>query len=426
MSSNERKEYKFEEVTINYNNKRIPLSSKQRVEKQGKFNYYGAQGVIDNIDEYIFEGEYLLIAEDGANLETRNEDIARLTKKNEKFWVNNHAHIIRANEKADIRYLMYFLNSSDISGYVTGSAQPKLNKANLNSIKINLPEKKEQESIADILFSLDKKIEINNQINKKLEEIAQAIFKQWFIDFQFPNEDGEPYKSSGGEMVESELGMIPNDWKLGTFREYTDTVLGGDWGKENPQGNYTKEVYCLRGADIPEVREGKKGALPKRYILEKNYNNKKLSQGDLVVEISGGSPTQSTGRISYINEFMLNKYDADFVCTNFCRAITLNNKDVMEFFYFYWTHLYDLNIFFQYENGTTGIKNFDINTFLDKFLIVKPPKEVIYKFHNVVKSLLNTIQSNGSENIKLSETRDMLLPKLMSGEIRVLLQCKEN
>ncbi|MEL7597081.1 MAG: restriction endonuclease subunit S, partial [Clostridiaceae bacterium] len=114
MSSNRWKEYKFEELTINHNNKRIPLSSKQRAEKQGDFNYYGAQGVIDHIDEYIFEGEYLLIAEDGANLETRNEDIARLTKKNEKFWVNNHAHIIRANEKADIRYLMYFLNSSDI------------------------------------------------------------------------------------------------------------------------------------------------------------------------------------------------------------------------------------------------------------------------------------------------------------------------
>ena len=91
---------KLGEVTKVFNNKRIPLSSNQRKNKKGNFPYYGAQGVIDNIDEYIFDGKYILIAEDGANLETRKQPIARMTKQNEKFWVNNHAHIITSNEKS--------------------------------------------------------------------------------------------------------------------------------------------------------------------------------------------------------------------------------------------------------------------------------------------------------------------------------------
>ncbi|HEY2422204.1 MAG TPA: restriction endonuclease subunit S [Neobacillus sp.] len=332
----------------------------------------------------------------------------------------------KVNGRLDNKYLYYNLKKDDFFNFMTASAKgtkmPRGDKDAIMKYKINLPSLEEQKSIASILSSLDEKIETNNQINNKLEEMAQAIFKQWFVDFEFPNEDGEPYKSSDGEMVESELGSIPKGWELTTFRSFTRNVLGGDWGKENEQGNYQMAVNCLRGADIPEVSEGRIGSLPKRYILEKNYNNKKLNSGDLVVEISGGSPTQSTGRITYINDLMLNKYDQDFVCTNFCRAITLKDPMYMYYFYFYWKMLYDLNVFFQYENGTTGIKNFDINTFLDKFLIISPGKELIKRFDKVVKPLVDRIQMNGSENLKIAEIRDTLLPKLMSGEIRVPIE----
>lgn len=306
------------------------------------------------------------------------------------------------------------------------TGQTELSRVRLGeALKIKLPSLKEQKAIAHILSTIDERIEVNNEINKKLEEMAEAIFKQWFVDFEFPNEERKPYKSSGGEMVESEMGMIPAGWKVGTFRELTDIVLGGDWGKEVAQGNYKKEVFCLRGADIPEIRCGKYGAPAKRFILEKNYVNKKLNNGDLVVEISGGSPTQSTGRITYINEEILNRYDLDFVCTNFCRAITLNDSKVMEYFYFYWTYLYDLSVFFQYENGTTGIKNFDVNTFLDKYPIVIPPKCLLNKYHEIASQILATIQHNGLENLKLTNGRNLILPKLMSGEIRVPLNLEE-
>ncbi|MCD2348249.1 restriction endonuclease subunit S [Clostridium guangxiense] len=348
--------------------------------------------------------------------------VAKLDR--DKVAIAQRVLTLRGNEKYLINdYLRYYLMSSigqyQLKSRETGTTVTGIKQSEFRKVIIFIPSIEEQKSIAHILSTLDEKIELNNQINKTLESIAQEIFKHWFVDFEFPNKDGKPYKSSGGEMVKSEMGMIPKKWKTGKFIDFIDTILGGDWGKESLQGNYKKKVYCLRGADIPEVRCGNKGKLPKRYILEKNYKNKKLNSGDLVIEISGGSPTQSTGRITYITQEMFGKYDADFVCTNFCRAITLKNKDYMEYFFFYWQKLYDQNVFFQYENGTTGIKNFDINTFICDFDIIKPSKECIEKFSIFARAIIKKIQINGDENIKLSEIRDSILPKLMSGEIRV-------
>lgn len=338
----------------------------------------------------------------------------------EKCYLTNLAIKIDLDqEKILNQYLYYKFYLNNLRYLDSGSAQSQITIRDLEKIEISIPPLQEQKAIAKILSDLDEKIEINNRINKVLEEIAQTIFKRWFVDFEFPNENGEPYKSSGGETVESELGLIPKGWEVGKFRDYIETIVGGDWGKETPNGNYIKKVYCTRGADIPEIGVGKKANLPARYILGKNHMNKRLNSNDLVVEISGGSPTQSTGRITYINKEFLKKYDCDVVCTNFCRAITLKNKDTMAYFYFYWKYLYDQNIFFQFENGTTGIKNLDINSFIDNFLIVKPSESILKQYNIFVNVLLTKIQDNGTENSKINQIRDTLLPKLMSGEIRV-------
>ena len=256
--------------------------------------------------------------------------------------------------------------------------------------------------------------EVNNKINKTLEEMAQAIFKHWFVDFEFPNEDGEPYKSSGGEMVESELGPIPKGWEIGVFRDYISNTLGGDWGKDRSEDNYRIKVRCIRGADINEVVNGRKGNIPIRYILEKNYKTKSLEEGDLVVEISGGSPTQSTGRITFISEEILERYQDPLICTNFCRAIRLFNKNNMHFVYRYWEMLYSNNLFFNFENGTTGIKNLDINSFIERFIIVKPSESIIKNFTIIMESINKITQNNGVSNSSLESIRDTLLPKLMS------------
>ena len=172
------KEYRFDEVTINFDKKRVPLSSTQRKRIQGEYRYYGAQGVIDHINDFIFDGTYLLIAEDGENLKSKKQDIAQVVDG--QFWVNNHAHIVQGNELCDTRYLCYLLNSMDLSGYITGSAQPKLSQSNLNAVSVFLPPITIQKEIVEYLYILDKKIAVNIAINDNLEQQAQAIFSERF------------------------------------------------------------------------------------------------------------------------------------------------------------------------------------------------------------------------------------------------------
>jgi type I restriction enzyme S subunit len=230
--------------------------------------------------------------------------------------------------------------------------------------------------------------------------MAQAIFKSWFVDF-------EPFG-----------GVMPDEWREGTFSDVISATIGGDWGKDAPTGNNTQEAYCIRGADIPDVNAGNKGKMPIRYILPKNYAVKQLMVGDIVVEISGGSPTQSTGRCALITQSLLDRYDRGMVCTNFCRAV----KPLVgysSFTYFYWKYLYSESVMYSYENGTTGIKNLDISGFLGTEPIIIPPVEVVHQFTDTVGTLIDTVFANGLENETLATTRNVLLPRLMSGELSV-------
>ena len=315
--------------------------------------------------------------------------------------------------KVNPRIIKYYTHSQPyydwVKSFDTGATRGNINAQTFADMPIELPDRNIQDRIVSILSSLDAKIENNNKVNAKLEEIAQNLFKEWFVDFS-------PFMN--GKFVESELGLIPEGWRVGTLGEIIINTIAGDWGKDNEEGNFTFKVACIRGADIEDVKAGNKGKMPTRYILPKNFNAKHLEANDLVVEISGGSPTQSTGRICLISDSLLNRYDNALVCTNFCRAL----KPIPEysmFLYNIWQNLYDKGVMFLYENGTTGIKNLALNDLIAKQLVILPPKEITLKFNNLVASFEMVIQQNGIENEKLATIRDTLLPKLMSGEIEV-------
>jgi len=316
--------------------------------------------------------------------------------------VNQHVAIVRANpQKAVPSYLLYLLQHLKphlLSIGSSGGTRNALTKQMLENLEIDLASLEEQVKIGNTLSALDARIAENKKINHHLEQMAQAIFKSWFVDF-------EPWSDT-----------MPEDWREGTFSDIITITLGGDWGKETPIGNNTQEVYCIRGADIPDVNAGNKGKMPTRYILPKNYAAKKLNDGDIVVEISGGSPTQSTGRCALITHSLLKRYDRGMVCTNFCRAIKPMDG-YSAFMYFYLRYLYNQNVMFSYENGTTGIKNLDITGLLETEPIFIPPVEIIAQFNETVRTFIDTIFANGLESESLATTRDALLPRLMSGEI---------
>ena len=216
---------RFEELSINFDGKRRPVKESDR--RPGTFPYYGASGIVDRVDGYLFDGEYLLIAEDGENLRTRQTPIAFLATG--KFWVNNHAHIVAGNERADTRFLMYALRHIGIDTYLTGAVMPKLTQGNLNRIEVRHPPIREQRAISGVLGALDDKIEQNRQTAQSLERLAQAIFRTWFVDFEpvkakaagatsFPSMPQPVFDALPTRFVESAIGPVPEGWEVGPIK----------------------------------------------------------------------------------------------------------------------------------------------------------------------------------------------------------------
>lgn len=344
--------------------------------------------------------------------------VVKVQKEAEKSLLNQNAVRVRRLSDINQKYLFYTLKYKDFFDYIVGTAQGAANQASItqNDIKnytFFIPSLEEQKVIADTLSCIDNKIELNNNINKTQEEMAQAIFKSWFVDF-------EPFQD--WEFEDSEHGKIPKGWRVGTIGELISDTLGGDWGKETSQGNYVEEVTCIRGADIPEIALGKRGKPATRFILKKNLEKKQLLEGQIIIEISGGSPTQSTGRTALITKELIDMNDKPLICTNFCRALSLKKHNYSSFVYSMLQYLYNIDLFFIYENGTTGIKNLDTNNLFNKYEIVIPTDEILAEYKTVFSTLIKSIYKNGSESDMLSTVRDTLLPKLMSGEIRVPIE----
>ena len=388
------KEYRLGEVVNILDYKRIPLSSAERKTREGGFPYYGAQGIIDYIDDYIFDGTYLLIAEDGENLKSKKQDIAQLAHG--KYWVNNHAHIVESNGICDIRYLCYILNNIDLSGYITGSAQPKLNQANLSAISIILPSLNLQEQIADFISMFDNKIELNRRINDNLEQQAQALFKSWFVDF-------EPFKE--GKFVDSELGMIPESWRVCS----AETIFKINIGKTPPR----KEQQWFSNINNGNVKWISISDLGSNEIFiedSKEYLTKEaISKFNIIVV------PEDTILVSF-------KLTVGRVGISNCELTT--NEAVARFYlpksYFReYTYLSLKNYNYARLGSTSSIATAVNSKIIKNMKLLIPPVTIISEFSKRINPLFNAIRIYENEIRNLSKIRNTLLPKLMSGELKI-------
>ena len=386
------KKYKFGDIVNILDSKRIPLSATQRENRKGIYPYYGAQGIIDYIDDYIFDGTYLLIAEDGENLKSQKNNIAQIAIG--KYWVNNHAHIVESNGSCDIRYICYLLNKIDISGYITGSAQPKLNQANLQSIELSLPSLTYQKRIADYLDLFDSKIALNRRINDNLEQQAQALFKAWFVDF-------EPFKD--GKFVDSEMGMIPEGWKVGKLEDIAEVVGGGTPSKANALYFDKQCIPWITPKDlsIKKTKFISKGEID---ITEEGYMNssaKKIPKWSVLFS--------SRAPIGYIsiaeNELTTNQ--------GFKSVVPVKAGTCF-------LYLYLKENTKAIEAQATGSTFKEASGSLMKSLcVVIPPDSVFDYFEKTAFPFFST-QANVEREISiLSKARDFLLPRLMSGELKI-------
>ena len=199
--------------------------------------------------------------------------------------------------------------------------------------------------------------------------------------------------------------------------EIIDVFIAGDWGNESSSLETPHAVFCVRGADIVPISNNEFANIPLRYVSDRSFQQKLLQVGDIVIEKSGGSPTQSTGRAVYISEKLLSA-SKDVVCSNFCQSFRMKRRVFSEYFYYLWKNLYDNDNMFNFEGKTSGIKNFQIDVFLANHWF-EPLKELIEAFHAVVSKYHLMIDQNIIENNNLTKRREELLPLLMNGQASV-------
>jgi len=317
--------------------------------------------------------------------------------------------------RSDFLYYVFLGKQNELQENTTGSAIPHVDKKRITAMKIAAPKNpNKQRTIAKILSDLDEKIKLNQQMNKTLEAIGQAIFKHWFIDFEFPNEEGKPYKSSGGEIVYSEEleKEIPKSWKVGKLEDMLTISIGGDWG-EDKEFKDSIPVICLRGTDLQSLKEsGYSPEAPVRWITKTSLEKRQITSCDILI---GGSGLGPIGRSIYFHNAIKNLYDYPISYSNFCKKLNAKNQENAIYSEIIIENMYNSWEMSKYFTGTS-IPNLDANGLLTENIIV-PQDNLLKQFAQFVQLKLS--HHYKKENQTLSQIRDSLLSKLMSGEIRV-------
>ena len=352
--------------------------------------------------------------------------------------VNQHVAIIRTQpDVLDARFLRYVLVSPLMQDHLlalasAGATRNALTKAMIESLGIQAPLIEEQRAIAHILGTLDDKIALNRRANETLELMARTLFKAWFVDFEpvrakiecrwqrghsLPGLPAHLYDHFPDRLVESELGEIPEGWEHVPFGSLLESTIGGDWGTDIPENDHSEVVSIIRGTDFPDVSSGGIGKVPTRYTTAKKLASRQLQAGDIVLEVSGGSPTQPTGRSIFISDAILERFSNAVVCASFCRRFQPKSRFLGTLAFMHLQYLYAAGGTWEYQNQSTGIANFQTTRFLESEMVVMPSAGLLGVFAAQAQSLLEKMSNN--ENLALVKLRDTLLPKLISGELCV-------
>lgn len=342
-----------------------------------------------------------------------------LLKYNTPLMCSNFCCAIRIKPEWDPEYVYYYLRLIHKNRIFFNFEGKTSGIHNLDTdaayAAIDIPDisLKEQNSIARILRNVDSHLALNRKMNEELDSMIKQLFVHWFIQFDFPNSEGKPYKTSGGKMIYNEVMKrnIPDGWEIKQLSSLVDSQENGEWGEEEQTGN-SLAVNCVRGADINDLV----GA-PVRY-LPNNKKDKLLKEDDIIIEISGGSPTQATGRSNYVSKGILKMYNNLMTCSNFCKFIRIEDSKYATYFFFLWQLFYDNGNMFHYEGKTSGIKNLQIDSILAEYWCF-PDEKLVEKFHSIAKSVQAKIDNNKSKSKELNNVGDFLLPLLMNGQAKV-------
>ena len=391
MSDCDVKEFKLCELLKIYNGTKYDHLNK------GDIPLYGSGGLMSHVDEALYSGEAILLPRKGT--------LSNIMYVNESFWTVDTMYYAVVNDKlADAFYLYSYLSQLDLSNLDSGSTLPSMTKSAYESIVVKLPDLKIQKAVATILFNIRKKLETNNKINQELEAMAKTLYDYWFVQFDFPDQNGKPYKSSGGKMVYNpELKReIPEGWGVAKVEDIAQTGSGG-----TPKS--TNVSYYSNG-EIPWINSGELEQTvitsTSNFITEEGLNNssaKLFPSGTILVAMYGAT----AGKVSFLT-FEASTNQA--IC-----AIMLNDirmryylKNVIEDLYQYLVKL------------STGSARDNLSQDMIKNIkVVIPSNDILDRYYDFSNNIIKEITKKQQENEQLTQLRDWLLPMLMNGQVKV-------
>lgn len=322
---------------------------------------------------------------------------------------------LRLNDKTTFNpvFLNYLFKTSNFRknmiGTAVGANIQNLSQSRLGNCVVSVPSSISQTKIATFLLHYDNLIANYQQQIKLLEETAQRLYKEWFIDLRFPGHENT-------EIVDG----VPEGWVKKPLGSIVQKSIGGGWGKESRQGSYDKSAYVVRGTDISKLKNGSPDDIPFRYHTDSNLKERVLSDGDIIFEVSGGSEKEPVGRLYFITQQILDFYKERVICASFCKKVSFEDKNSSLLAYYAMQYCRESGDMKKYEKDSAGnIINFAWSTFLDDFIVLVPDKHTLELFCERVQAIINNLVNLSLQIRTLTEARDRLLPKLMSGEIEI-------
>lgn len=392
---------RVKDIFKSYDYKRIPLSGQERERMTNPiYDYYGASGVIDKVDDFLFNGTYILIGEDGANLLTRSKPLAFIASG--KFWVNNHAHILKPKMGFDLSYYTYLLESLDYAVWVSGSAQPKLTQENLNNVWLYVPETKEQTAIAHYLDTktqaIDKKVSLLEKKIGYYRELRKSLINETVTKGLDKN---VKLKDSGIDWI----GQIPKHWEVKRFKDVVSKYTTGGTPSTSNNSYFNGDNIWICIGDITESKYVSTSALMLTDEAIKDANILKTPKGSLLYsfKLSIGKMAFTTVDC-YTNEAILSIFPN--------KSIDLN----------YYYMMLPIFMLLAATENIYGAKMLNQKLIANAF-VVHPPKkeqELIGKYLEDKTSQIDKIIINLQTQITtLKELRKTLINDVVTGKIKV-------
>lgn len=379
--------YKLKELLTIHNGKDY------RQQHKGIIPVYGTGGVMTHIDAYLYTGESILLPRKGS--------LSNIMYVNGPFWTVDTIYWTTVNTHlVNAKYLYYYLSLLDLSSRDTGSALPSMTYNSYYELDIDLPSLSVQQKVAQSIDNIDQKIAINNTISKELESMAKTIYDYWFLQFEFPNKDGKPYKSNGGKMVWNEQlkQEIPVGWKVDNLYKIADFINGIACQKYRPLDNNHK----LPVIKITEMHDGFTSKT--EFVRDSISKDHIINNGDILFSWSASLET------------MIWNYGKGGLNQHIFKVIPKNGFSLH---YVYQTlSSYIVNFKRMAEARKTTMGHITQDHFKQSRIII-PPQDLINKFENIVKKLYAEITTVDEESQQLKSLRDFLLPMLMNGQVTI-------